>query len=258
MIAVKEFLAAAEQIATEEPAYQQGHDGHDGLCDCIGLIIGAIRRCGGQWRGIHGSNYAARQEIADRVQPIAGSGDLEPGEVVFKGYEQGQGGYNLPAKYETGGEYYNGDLRDYYHVGIVESVYPLRIRHMTTPRPKMDTSIGKWGYHGKLKKIKYSGTDGGEKMETVIISGGNPDQPIRLRRAASTASTIMAEIPQGSEATLTEGGGTWNRIEWNGLAGYVMSVFVHKKGDDQENITVNRAELERIYDTLGDMLGLRG
>lgn len=95
-------------------------------------------------------------------------------------------------------------------------------------------------------------------METVIISGGNPDQPIRLRRAASTASSIMAEIPQGSEATLTEGGGTWNRIEWNGLAGYVMSVFVHKKGDDQETIIVNRAELERIYDTLGDMLGLRG
>lgn len=261
MITVKDFLAAVEQIAAEEPAYQQGHDGHDGLCDCIGLIIGAIRRCGGQWRGIHGSNYAARQEIADRVQPIAGSGDLEPGEVVFKGYEPGQGGYNLPAKYETGGEYYNGDLRDYYHVGIVESVYPLRIRHMTTPRPKMDTSIGKWGYHGKLKKIKYSGTDGGEKMETVIISGGNHDQPVRLRKTASTSSSILAEIPQGSTAELLDDGGTWCKVAWNGLTGYVMGVFVHNgAGPDPDpgNVSVNRAELEKIYDIIGDWLGLRG
>ena len=256
MIKVEEFLAAAEQIAAEEPAYGQGHDGHDGLCDCIGLIIGAIRRCGGQWRGLHGSNYAARNELAGKIAPISGSGDLVPGEVVFKGYDVNQGGYNLPDRYLPGRQDYTGDLHDYYHVGIVESVYPLRIRHMTSPRPKMDTSIGKWGYHGKLKKVDYSG--GGKEMETVIISGGNPDEPIRLRKAASTGSKILAEMPQGSEAQLIEGGGTWNLIAWNGLQGYVMSVFVHAKGEDRETVTVSRAELEKIYDTLGDMLGLRG
>ena len=258
MIAVKDFLAAVEQIASEEPAYQQGHDGHDGLCDCIGLIIGAIRRCGGQWCGIHGSNYAARQEMADRIRPLAGSADLEPGEVVYKAYEPGVGGYNLPGKYESGGEYYNGDLRDYYHVGVVVSATPLRIRHMTSPRPKMDTSLGKWSYHGRLKKIDYSG---GHEMGTVTISGGNQDQPVRLRKAASTSSSILAEIPQGSTAELLDDGGTWCKVRWNSLTGYVMGVFVHNgAGPDPDpgNVSVNRAELERIYDIIGDWLGLRG
>lgn len=256
-IHVREFLAKAEEIAAEEPVYQSGHDGHDGFCDCIGLIIGAIRRAGGQWRGLHGSNYAARTELREKIQPIAGTGELLPGDVVFKAYEPGQGGYNLPKRYEPGGESYNGDLRDYYHIGIVESVYPLRIRHMTTPKAKMDTSIGKWGWHGQLKKISYSG--GEKKMEKVIISGGNPNEQIRLRKAASTGSAILAEMPQGSEAELIEGGGAWNQIVYSGITGYVMSVFVHRKEDHAgETITVSKVELEKIYNMIGDMLGMRG
>ena len=35
---VKLFLAEAENIAAEEPGYQKGHYGQDGLCDCIGLM----------------------------------------------------------------------------------------------------------------------------------------------------------------------------------------------------------------------------
>lgn len=80
---VKKFLTEVEAIASEEPAYKLGHYGQDGLCDCIGLIIGAIRRAGGEWRGTHGSNYAARKEVV-ALHPIYGSGELQPGEVVFK------------------------------------------------------------------------------------------------------------------------------------------------------------------------------
>lgn len=256
MVNVKRFIAAAEEIAAEEPGYQLGHDGHDHLCDCVGLIIGAIRRAGGQWRGIHGSNYTARSELAGSVHKITGNSDLTPGEVVFKAWDAGQGGNKLPERYHAGGSDYNGDLRDYYHIGIVESVYPLRIRHMTTPRPKMDTSIGKWAYHGKLKKISYTG--GETKMETVTISGGKQEAPIKLRKSASTSSEILEKIPQGSTAELVEGGGAWNLINYNGLTGYVMSEFVHRQGGDGETVTVNRAELEKAHDILGDLLGLRG
>lgn len=257
MIDKSKFISAAEQIAAEDPKYELGHDGHDGFCDCIGLVIGAIRRCGGQWRGTHGTNYAARSEMDGKVMKIVGSGDLQPGEVVYKAYEPEQGGYNLPAKYRQGGESCNGDLRDYYHVGIVESVYPLRIRHMTSPKAKMDTSLGKWGYHGRLKKIDYTG-GGGKPMDEVIISGGNIEEPINMRKTASTGSPIVAKIPQGSMATLIEGGGAWNQIVWNGKTGYVMSQFVQKKGDDEEKVSVSKAELEKIYDMIGDWLGKRG
>lgn len=253
------FIAKAEEIAAEEPSYRHGGSGTDGTCDCIGIIIGAIRRAGGQWRGMHGCNYAARAEMKDLKQ-IVSTGDLIVGEAVFRVYEPGQGGYNLPERYGPGGQSYTGDLRDYFHVGIVESVHPLRIRHMTKPRPKMDTSIDRWDYHGKLKKISYGGE--GSKMQHVIISGGNPDLPVNFREYASRDAKIIGEIHQGSKAVLIDGeGGTWNRIQWNQKTGYVMSAFVHPDdsgGDDGEMITVSRKELEQAYDILGDLLGLRG
>ena len=93
---VKKFLTRVEEIAAEGPGYQHGHSGDDHLCDCIGLIIGAIRRAGGQWRGTHGTNYAARQEMK-YLRKIENTGDLKAGEVVYKAYEPGVGGYDLLA-----------------------------------------------------------------------------------------------------------------------------------------------------------------
>ena len=254
MIDVKTLLAMVEQIAAEEPAYMHGHTGKDGYCDCIGLIIGAIRRAGGQWRGIHGSNYAARCEVLELL-PIEKAASLVPGEVVFKAYAPDQGGYDLPARYEKGGEHYTGDLNDYYHVGIVESVTPLRIRHMTTPRGKMDTAIGKWGWHGKLKMIDYAG--GGEKVEVVKIAGGNAEKPVNMRKSASSASPIIALIPQGSTVDLLESGANWSRVRYENQTGFVMNAFVHRE-DSEDTVAVSKKELERAYDILGDLLGLRG
>lgn len=253
----KVFLSEAETIAAEEPGYRKGHYGQDGLCDCIGLIIGAIRRAGGQWRGLHGSNYAAREEMQS-LEKIYGTGGLKPGELVYKTYEPGQKGYDLPERYKAGGAYYNGDLRDYYHVGIVISVYPLRIRHMTSPMPKMDTAIGKWSYHGWLKKLS-SATEERRAMDKAIIAGGDTSAPIRMRKAGSTGASVIAEIPQGSEVEILEGGGAWNRVLWNGKEGYVMSKFITAVGASTGNmIQVPEKELEQIYDKIGDWLGRRG
>lgn len=245
-----------EEIAAEEPGYQLGHDGSDHLCDCIGLIIGAIRRAGGQWRGLHGSNYAARSEVV-KIMRIGAASELEIGEVVFKAYEPGVGGYNLPIRYEPGGESYNGDLRDYYHVGVVVSVNPLRIRHMTTPRPKMDTSLGKWTWHGWLKKISASGGDETLKVtyQAKVIGGA-----LNLRKDKSTTSERITQIPDGSTVTVTEELPEWCLVEYQGQTGYVMAKYLAeiKKENGSETITVDRAKLEAIYDEIGDWLGLRG
>lgn len=53
------FLAAVDEINGEKPSYRLGGKATDGTCDCIGLIIGALLRCGVKWPGIHGSNWAA-------------------------------------------------------------------------------------------------------------------------------------------------------------------------------------------------------
>ena len=56
---IDEFLTNVRRIQAADPRYRLGRDGSDGYCDCIGLVIGAIRRSGGQWRGIHGTNWTA-------------------------------------------------------------------------------------------------------------------------------------------------------------------------------------------------------
>jgi len=125
------------------------------------MIIGAIRRSGGSWPGLHGSNYAARFEM-DSLLPFSRRADLQVGELVYKARKPGQSGYSLPTRYQTGRSYCTGDLLDYYHVGVVLSVSPLRIQHMTTPSMKTDTRIGNWKYHGWCKRIRTSEIQKGE------------------------------------------------------------------------------------------------
>ena len=257
IIGYKTFLAKVEEIAAEEPAYRLGGYGRDGTCDCIGLIIGAIRRCGGNWPHTHGSNYAARNQT-ENLRKISSISDLEVGDLVYKAREPGDEKYDLPASYSS-----DPDKRDYCHVGVVLSVLPLRIRHMTSPKPKVDTSIGKWKYHGWCKKISRDGgavlpAEGGTMGELVYISGGNPNAPINMRSGEGTDRKILKEIPQGSEAELLTYGEKWSKIIYKGTEGYVSSVFVRKQEVTSETIRVPKKELEKIYDTLGDWLGLRG
>jgi len=41
---IQRFLDAVQKIKSLNPAYKQPGDGTGGVCDCIGLIIGAVRR----------------------------------------------------------------------------------------------------------------------------------------------------------------------------------------------------------------------
>lgn len=248
---VKKFLMEVESIVAEEPGYQTGHDGHDGLCDCIGLIIGAIRRAGGEWTGLHGSNYAARHEVED-LRPIYGNGGLKPGEVVFKAYEPGQKGYKLPERYNK-----SGDKRDYYHIGVVVSVYPLRIRHMTAPKPKTDTSIGKWAYHGWLKKISVEaeGENPMEQEAKVVRTSTSTGNTVNLRAEASDKGEILKRVPFGSAITVSEDKGKWCRITYQGISGWMMSNYVEyegeiDEGEDGYQVALSSEKIGRIESAL--------
>lgn len=88
---IDEFLTNVRRIQAADPRYRLGRDGSDGYCDCIGLVIGAIRRSGGQWRGIHGTNWTARNAMHD-LNPLRGAGQLQGGELVFRAHEPGRKG----------------------------------------------------------------------------------------------------------------------------------------------------------------------
>ena len=269
LVGVRDFIAKVEEIAGEELRYRIGGTGKDGTCDCIGLVIGAIRRAGGTWSGLKGTNYTARNEMV-ALEPIACNSELKVGEVVFKARGPGETGYDadiIRRNYTS-----SPDKRDYYHIGVVISVYPLRICHMTTPAPKIDTSIGKWDFHGWLNMISKEDMtqEGGEQgMQTVVLYGGILTSPINLRVSDSLRSPILTTVPQYSIVELVAAGKEWTRVRHEGREVYVQTVFVHPIGEASPDaapgseacegqITVSRKKLEALYDEIGDWLGLRG
>lgn len=164
MIAVDNFVEKVAQIEREKPSYRLGGSAKDGTCDCIGLVIGAIGRAGGQWNGIHGSNWTARNEVT-RLRKVSCKQDMRQGELVFKAKKTGEGGWALPARYRNG-----TDQNDYYHVGVVVTTEPLVIVHCTTPTVMRDKKLGKWSYAAWLKcvaPIDSNKTDDGLVLDRV-------------------------------------------------------------------------------------------
>ena len=84
---------------------------------------------------------------------------------------------------------------------------------------------------------------------------------LNMRSDMSTDAQRITQIPDGETVTVTESFPSWCKVEYNGQTGYVMSIFlaeIKKDDDGGETIVVPKIQLEQIYDTIGDMLGLRG
>ena len=226
-VTLSAFLTAVDAIAAERPAYRLGGKAEDGTCDCIGLIIGALNRCGMKWPGIHGSNWAARNAMA-WLLPVSDASDLTVGDIVYKARRQGETGYSLPERYAA-----DPDRSDYYHVGVVRSVSPLRIVHCTSPGGVVtDAKLGKWAYRGGLTLVDrsdYRPEDTAEPVctgtATVTASSGST---VNLRPGASKSGKVLMKVPVGSEVTVLEVNGSWAKVEVP-ITGYIMTDFLKMK-----------------------------
>lgn len=275
MVGLDAFLRGVQEIKTEAPTYRLGGDGSDGTCDCIGLIIGAIRRAGGRWPGTHGSNYAARFAVDGLFRQIDAA-DLELGWLVFKAVGPLDAGYDLPDKYRAGGAGYTGDVMDYYHVGVVTSIEPLNITHCTkgggVDGITVDTRQGDWRYAGPCNLVDYTdedekGDDDVEVKKGVVASqDGNP---VKLRPTPSTAKPYLAKVPVGTVVEVMQDAQGWAQIRLpSGQVGYMMAEFIDVSDDDgapesgQEGSYGNDFEqevidrLEGLQRTLDAVLGL--
>lgn len=227
MVHMEAWLNKVDEIAAEQPTYRLGGKAEDGTCDCIGLIIGALNRCGVKWPGIHGSNWAARNAMAWML-PVSDAGDLAVGDIVFKGKRPGESGYALPDRYAS-----DPDRNDYYHVGVVRSISPLRVIHCTSPGGvTTDAKLGKWAYRGGLSLIDrsdYSPEDTPEAVcagtATVTASSGST---VNLRPGSSKSGKVLMKVPVGSEVTVLEVNGSWARVEVP-MTGYIMTDFLKMK-----------------------------
>lgn len=260
------FLSAVDAIQAEAPTYRSGGKAADGTCDCIGLIIGALDRCGAKWPGIHGSNWAARNAMAWML-PVQDAGDLSVGEIVYKAKRPGETGYALPDRYAK-----DPDRSDYYHVGVVRSVEPLRIVHCTSPGGVVvDTKVGKWAYHGALILISDA-TDTGEEetvMRTAVVVAES-GSTVNLRR--SPGGTLVARIPVGTVVeVVASNGAQWAFVSVDGKNGWMDTSFLRMQegaetgaadgavasedAGDVVTVGIPRAAAERLRDALNDVLG---
>lgn len=234
---VNKFIEKVQVIKNLNPKRREPGDGSDGYCDCIGLVIGAVRRMGLKWTGIHGSNWAARKEFV-KLEKINSVNDLEVGDVVLKAREQGTSGWDLPSRYRKGGKYYNGDLKDYYHAGVVTKVNPLNITHMSS-KMTVDTKLGKWNYHGKLSILaKVAGgitptpspepTPATGTRAVVVAESG---RTVNFRRTPSLQGALIDRIPLGTTVEIVAPGEEWAAIKYRNITGYMMAKFLDIIGD---------------------------
>lgn len=239
MVGLDAFLRGVQEIKAEAPTYRLGGDGSDGTCDCIGLIIGAIRRAGGKWPGTHGSNYAARFAVGGMMRNVSAA-ELEPGWIVFKARGPLDAGYDLPDKYRVGGASYTGDVMDYYHVGVVTSIEPLNITHCTkgggVDGITVDTRQGDWRYAGPCNLVDYTdedekGDDDVEVKKGVVASqDGNP---VKLRSTPSTDKPYLAKVPVGTVVEVMQDAQGWAQVRLpSGQVGYMMSQFLAFEDED--------------------------
>ena len=191
-VSLTDFLAKVDEIQREQPRYRLGGWANDGTCDCIGLMIGAMRRCGGTWGGIHGSNWTARFGVTG-LKDISGVDQLKPGMLVFR---VRSGTDQLPVRYLPGGSGYTGDIRDYCHVGVVRSVDPLRIVHCTSPTVLEASSLKKWVRAGwpKFLSAKENDSSPEEKTTHVTLRQGSRGEEVKtLQRLLNGLGASLAE-----------------------------------------------------------------
>jgi len=233
-VSLSAWLQALDQIEASAPTYRLGGDGSDGTCDCIGLLIGGLKRNGVTWPGIHGSNWAARNVIR-ALSPITGSDDLAVGDVVFKARSPGDVGYSLPDRYAD-----HPDRLDYYHVGVVRQVSPLEIMHCTTPGIRRDTRLGAWAWKGRLTLIQQ---EDASPLRHALVTAAT-GSTVNLRRTPDGA--LVVRVPVGETVTLHETSGIWSRITWHTHSGWMKTAFLSPEEEVQETPLTLTALQERI------------
>lgn len=228
----EQFVAAVLENAAGVKAYQWGYDGRNqqGLCDCIGLIKGAFAILDVPWGGGPGTNYTARH-YANNLGPVMA---LRLGDVVLKGRKPGASGYSLPDTYKD-----DPDKTDYYHIGVVTQVNPLKITHCTSVPGgiKVDTSAEKWNYQAVLKPVSESKEGGKEDiMKIAIVEAGN-GLPVNLRSGPGKTYPVLAQLKVGTEVKITDEQGEWAKVQCEELNGYMMSEFLTVVADDEPGET---------------------
>ena len=198
------------------------------VADCSGAFVYVYKKYG--MSIYHGSNRIARKYVVELL-PIS---EAKPGMAAFKFYKPGEKGYQLPEDYKPGGSQYNGDLNDYYHIGLVEENPKYVLNSATTINGFIRSKISNgWNACGYLKAVDYDGKDDDEPMfdNNLFVVTSENGQPVNMRQTASVTSDIVAKVPVGTEVNVIgENSNGWKYVQYKTKKGWMMSKFLVPKG----------------------------
>lgn len=254
MVKVIDLIRLFQKMYKEHWPYVWGA-AEEGCVDCSGAFDYAFEKLHGL-NYPHGSNSIERRFIVGDFLPVS---KAQPGMAAFKFYKPGDPGYDLPDKFMPGGSAYNGDLNDYYHIGLVDEDTDYVLNAKGTKygfcRDKM---TGKYGWDGVayLKGVDYGKTADEEKGDIpmqeakVVLPSGAKGDTVNLRREPSTSAPLVVRVPVGSTVTMEEDLGQWCRIIYGLKTGYMLSNYLEYVGQEDETDSLTAEQKEQIDSAL--------
>lgn len=253
MIGVSAFVSRVETIAARDLKYKTGGVGKNGVCDCIGLIMGAMYELGHKQYDLHSTNYFARYQTLELKK--ANEKELFVGQLLFRSRSDTS---RLAERYQAGGEHYTGDLLDYYHVAVVTRLKPLRIVECTEYGTVTGIVVNKkfknWQYGGKLRDVLYDGYDGEEDEQAMVKAIVATKSGALNIREWPEEGPVIGKAPKGATVDiLSEAGDGWPKVRYNGVVGYSSDVYLESVSDDTRVESENIAEPENIIPVSADV-----
>lgn len=258
-IPVRDLIADFQLMEREKWTY--GADTRRGNVDCSGAFVWAYQQHGHTI--YHGSNRMARVEV-EQLIPIE-QAVIVPGMAAFKRRLPGAEYYALPSGYQPGGKHYNGDLSDYYHVGLVDDNTSRALNAQGAATGFVSSPITQnWSHVGYLTQVDYGNTKEDVPMSeiTTAIVAADSGSTVNLRSKPDGA--LIDRVPVGAAVTVSGHQDGWSRIAYNGQTGWMMDKYLRtdieatapgQPSGDTVSITLPRATAEQLRDALGSVLG---
>lgn len=266
-IPAMDLVNQAQKMWQEDWEYVWGGSSKNSI-DCSGVLVYVYKQHGKKI--YHGSNRIARVHV-EALIPVddAIRNDLiVPGMVAFKRRRPGEGRYALPDQYKEGGDRYNGDLNDYYHIGVVDEDVRYILNAQGTQRDfERDKITDNWSHVARLLDVDYGEKETEETPpppgEDILLRKGSTGNDVRELQRLLRASGYLLDI-DGKFGELTRQAvlsyqGT-HGLERDGIAG-PLTIASLREPKVLYTVTIPgmaRAAAQEIADKFGGTLTAEG
>lgn len=237
------WTAEKQAKATSETVIKYGSQwiGHR-VEDCSGAFVRAYRAH--NLSIYHGSNRIAR-EYVDELLPLSAA---KPGMMAFKYRKPGEKWYKLPDEYKEKGAHYNGDLNDYYHIGLVDDnpAYVINAQSTQTGVVRSKLTNG-WDCVAWPKAVQHEDEGSRETMQRQVIGG-----KLNMRKEPDENAKRIVQIPDGAIVTIDNYGDKWCHVIYGDKEGYVMTKFLTPV-EDTTAPTVDDDLVQCLYKAMEDV-----